>query len=155
MTMWQRTVPVLPAVVVTTALFINIRTGMPRPGGVAGLVTFWVFLLVLTALLPARRFGITLTPSVAVVHTLRRRTIPWADVRGIQTESIRGIKTIVLYETNGRFTRLRAPSTGFLAPDRHFEEKFHVIEDWWRTHRGPDWNPVSAPPARNPVAPPA
>lgn len=163
MTRWQRTAPVLPAVVVTTILFINIRTGTLRPGGLLGLVTFWFFLLVLTSLF-ARRFGITLTPSAAVVHNLRRRTIPWADVRGIQTESFRGTTTIVLYETNGRFTRLRAPSTGLLARDRDFEEKLHVIGDWWLTHRGADWNPVSVPPARpagprtpdeNPFAPPA
>lgn len=145
--------PVLPSVVITTFLFINVGTRMPRPGGLLGLATFWFFLLVLTALFPAR-FGTTLTPSAAVIHSWRRRTIPWADIRGIQTESTRGTKTIVLYEANGRVTRLRAPSTGFLAPDRHFEEKFHVIGDWWLTHRGPDWSPVSAPSALNPFAPP-
>ncbi|MFI6407929.1 hypothetical protein [Streptomyces sp. NPDC050548] len=154
MTMWQRTAPALPAVFATTVLFINIRTGMPRPGGLLGLATFWILLLTVKTVFPPR-FGITLTPSAAVVHNLRRRTIPWSDVRGIHTESIRRTTTIVLYEANGRFTRLRAPSTGFHGRDRHFEEKFHVIENWWLTHRGPDWSPVSAPPARNQVTPPA
>ncbi len=165
MTMWQRTVPFLPAVVVTAAVFTTSAAGAGTtpPGGLPGLAAFWIVLLILTALFP-HRFGITLTPSSAVVHNLRRRTIPWSEIRAVQTESILGTMTIVLYEANGRRTRLRAPSTGFLAWDHHFEEKFHVIGTWWLTYRGPDWNPVPPPPTwpttpptpdENPFAPPA
>ncbi|MGH1554427.1 hypothetical protein ACRAWF_28255 [Streptomyces sp. L7] len=110
------------------------------------------------------RFGITLTPSAVVVHNLRRRTIPWPDIQAVQPESLLGTTTIVLYEANGRRTRLRAPSTGFPARDRHFEEKFHTIGTWWLAHRGPDWTPFPPRPAwptapqapdENPFAPPA
>ncbi|MCX5235545.1 hypothetical protein OG824_10015 [Streptomyces prunicolor] len=40
------------------------------------MVAFWAVLLLLGSVLPSR-FGITLTPSAAVVHNVRRRTIPW------------------------------------------------------------------------------
>ena len=86
------------------------------------------------------------------------------DIQAIQPESLLGTTTIVLCEANGRRTRLRAPSTGFLAWDRHFEQKFHTIGTWWLTHRGPGWTPVPPRPAwpttpptpeENPFAPPA
>ncbi|MEV0737646.1 hypothetical protein AB0I51_17095 [Streptomyces sp. NPDC050549] len=167
MTVWQRAIPFLPAFAISAAFFGTSTTeaGTTPPGGLPGLLAFWIALLILTALFP-HRFGITLTPSAAVVHNLRRRTIPWSDIQAVQPESLFGTTTIVLYEANGRRTRLRAPSTGFLARDRHFEEKFHTIGTWWLTHRGPDWTPVPprpvwpttpTPPApdENPFAPPA
>ncbi|MFD4556001.1 hypothetical protein ACFWP5_17060 [Streptomyces sp. NPDC058469] len=146
----------------TAALFITSRTEMPPPGGLPGLVTFWIVLLALATLLPAY-FGITLTPSAAVVRNVRRRTIPWSDIQAIQIESTLGTKSIVLHEANGRRTRLRAPTTGFPVWDRHFEEKFHTIGTWWLTHRGPDWTPTPPPPTwwntpptkeRDPFTPP-
>ncbi|XUL89647.1 hypothetical protein ACQ86D_25940 [Streptomyces galilaeus] len=165
MTVWQRTMPFLPAFVMTAILFIISTTGAgtTSPGGLPGLAAFWIVLLILT-LLFSHRFGITLTPSAVVVHNLRHRTIPWPDIQAIQPESLLGTTTIVLYEANGRRTRLRAPSTGFPARDRHFEEKFHTIGTWWLAHRGPDWTPFPPRPAwptapqapdENPFAPPA
>lgn len=162
MTVWQRATPFMPTVVATAVLFVTSRNEIPPPGGLPGLVTFWIVLVVVGALLPAY-FGVTLTPSAAVVRNIRRRTIPWADIQAIRIESILGTKSIVLHEANGRSTRLRAPTTAFLAWDRRFEEKFHVIGTWWLTHRGPDWTPAPPPPAwwitpptqeRNPFAPP-
>ncbi|MGW0824692.1 hypothetical protein [Streptomyces sp. NPDC002845] len=109
-----------------------------------GLVVLWIAVLVLGVLLPFY-FGVTLTSSAAVVHGLRRRTILWSDVQAIQVESIMGTRTVVIHEAGGRRTRLRAPTTGFLAWDRRFEEKFHVIGRWWLDHRGTDWTPVPPP----------
>ncbi|MFJ6832445.1 hypothetical protein [Streptomyces sp. NPDC091209] len=88
--------------------------------------------------------GITLTPSAARVHRLRRRTIPWASVQNVCVERVTGGWVIALYEADGRRTRLPAPFTAFLQRDRRFEEKFHVIGQWWQTHRGTDW--VALPP---------
>ena len=159
---WQWITPLLPMAVMTAVLFTTAGTEMPPPGGVPGVVAFWAVLLLLGSVLPSR-FGITLTPSAAVVHNVRRRTIPWADIQAIQVQSTAGIKSIVLHEANGRSTELRAPTTGFLSWDRHFNEKLHTIETWWHTHRGPDWTPITPPPAwwntpptpdRNPFAPP-
>lgn len=148
----------------TAVLFITTGTEPPIPGGLAGLVTFWIVVLVLGAVFPSR-FGVTLTPSGAVVHNLRRRTIPWADIQAVRIESVLGTRSVVLHVADGRRTELSAPRSGFLAWDRHFEEKFHVIGDWWMTHRGPDWSPAPPPPSpawrdtpstaeRDPFAPP-
>jgi hypothetical protein len=145
-TAWQRTTPLLPLAVLNAALIITSLTGTPPPDAVTALLTLWVGLVLLGTLLPSC-FGLTLTPSAAVVRNLRRRTIPWPDIQAIQVEPIMGIRSIVLYEANGRRTQLRAPTTGFLAWDRHFERKFHAIETWWLTHRGPDWTPIPPPPA--------
>lgn len=162
MAVWQRTTPLLPMAVVTAVLFTTSGTEFRPPGGLLGVVAFWTVLLVLGNILPSR-FGITLTPSAAVVHNLRRRTIPWSDIQAIQVQSTAGIKSIVLHEANGRSTELRAPTTGFLSWDRHFNEKLHTMETWWQTHRGPDWTPIPPPPAwwntpptpdRDPLAPP-
>ncbi|MFJ7969162.1 hypothetical protein [Streptomyces sp. NPDC096324] len=90
-------------------------------------------------------FGITLTPSAARVHDLRRRTVPWTSVQSVRIEHVAGGRVVVLYEADGRRTRLRAPVTGFLQRDRDFEEKFHVIGQWWLAHRGSDWVPVPPP----------
>ena len=83
-----------------------------------------------------RWFGVTLTPTEVIVHNFRRRTIPWTQIRGVQAEPFQSMKTVVLYDTTGRRTRLRAPITGFLSWDRHFEEKFHTIGSWWQIHHG-------------------
>ena len=79
-------------------------------------------------------FGVTLTTTEARVHNLRRRVIRWDDVRAVTVESLFGTRTVVLHEERRR-TRLRAPSTGPLAWDRRFEEKYHTIGQWWLTHR--------------------
>jgi len=78
-------------------------------------------------------YGISLTPEAAVVHRLRRRTIPWSRVAAVQTEdfNLRG-RRVVLYEVDGRRTPLRMPSTAFLAWDRKFDAKAEAIEAWWR-----------------------
>jgi hypothetical protein len=96
-------------------------------------------------LLGVRSFGITLTASAAVVHGLRRRTVPWSDVQAVMIEPLLGSRTVVIHEAGGRRTRLRAPITGFLSWDSDFEEKFHTIGRWWLEHRGPDWVPVPPP----------
>ncbi|WP_392667618.1 hypothetical protein [Streptomyces sp. LN785] len=117
----------------------------------------------LAVLVASRPFGVTLTPSAAVVHNLRRRTILWTDVQAIRVEPYQGARSVVIYEVGGRRTRPRAPITGFLQWDRGFEEKFHTISRWWLDHHGPDWNPLPPSGAEqggraaadgNPVTPP-
>ena len=79
--------------------------------------------------------GLVLTPWTAEVTKLRQRIVWWPDVREIRVERHQLMRTIVLYEHNGQRTRLRVPITGFLAWDRHFEEKYHTIGHWWLEHR--------------------
>jgi hypothetical protein len=84
----------------------------------------------------SRRWGVILTPTEARVYGLGTRVIRWSDVRAVEVEDRFGSRIVVLHEVNRR-TRLRAPSTGFLAWDKRFDEKFRTIEQWWLTHRGP------------------
>ena len=158
----QRLLSVLPAVVVMPFQVLLWLDGGPIGPVCVSLLTWGV--LAPVALIISRPFGVTLTPSAAIVHNLRRRTIPWSNVQAIRIESLFGSRTVVIYEAGGRRTRLRAPITGFLSWDRGFEEKFHTIGRWWLDHRGPDWAPVPPPGAwrggplasdGNPYAPPA
>ncbi|OIJ63338.1 hypothetical protein [Streptomyces mangrovisoli] len=162
LTFLQNVVPILPSLIgftlYSTAWWGD---GASVPPYLVGMV-FWAVLACL-GLLVSRGFGVTLTPSEAVVHGLHRRTVRWADVQAVRIESFAGSRTVVLYEAGGRTTRLRAPISGFLNWDRRFEEKFHTIGRWWLEHRGPDWTyvPPAAtwwnappPPDGNPFAPP-
>ncbi|WP_329165598.1 hypothetical protein OHB49_38895 [Streptomyces sp. NBC_01717] len=167
LTFFQRALPLLPAVVLGVVIEITeILDGMrddPFSFGAGNPLRLWIAMTLL-AVIVFPRHGITLTPSAAVVHNLRRRIIPWSDVQGVHIESYLGQRTVVIYEASGRRTRLRAPVTGVLSWDRRFEEKFHTIGRWWLAQRGPDWTPVPSPRTRrdgqstsngNPFAPPA
>ncbi|MFI9605395.1 hypothetical protein ACIHCX_37250 [Streptomyces sp. NPDC052043] len=142
----QRLLPMLPGIIVMASQVLFWLDGGPSgPVLVSGLT--WGVLLGVV-LITSRLFGVTLTPSAAIVHNLRRRTIPWSNVQAIQIESLFGSRTVVIYEAGRRRTRLRAPTTAFLSWDRSFEEKFHTIGRWWLDHRGPDWAPVPPPGAQ-------
>ncbi|MFD8739519.1 hypothetical protein ACFV06_32040 [Streptomyces sp. NPDC059618] len=81
-------------------------------------------------------FGISLTPEAAVVHNMRRRTIPWTDVAEVAVEPITGGRRVVLYEWDGRRTPLRMPSSAFLSRDPRFDEKAATIRSWWLANGG-------------------
>lgn len=78
-------------------------------------------------------YGVTLTKDELIIHNEQRRSVPWDVVERIGTERFMGARTIVLRETTGRRTRLRAP-IGTL--DRRFDEKVRTIETWWHEHDG-------------------
>lgn len=163
LTRLQRLLPMLPGIIAMAFQVLLWSDGGPSRPVVVPVLLMWGVLLPL-ALIASRTFGVTLTPSAAIVRNLRRRTIPWSNVQAVQIESLFGSRTVVIYEAGGRRTRLRAPITGFLSWDRSFEDKFHTIGRWWLHHRGPDWTPVPPPrtqwggppaPNGNPYAPPA
>lgn len=109
-------------------------------------------IIVLLFELAPPNFSITLSPHMAQVRNLRRRTIYWSDVQAIRIVKKRlSNRTIVIYEANGRQTQLRAPVTGFLLWDRRFEEKFHVIGQWWLDFRGPEWQAGFEPWSARPI----
>jgi hypothetical protein len=138
LTILLRLTPVIGGLVgvVTANLAIWITSGVFYAGD-----SIRVFLGVAVAgsaysLLLTRGIGITLTPIAAEVENLRRRTIPWSDIQAIRIGGRFGYRTVVLHQTNGRRTRLRAPITGlFIWDDKRFEEKYHTIGRWWLDHR--------------------
>lgn len=86
-----------------------------------------------------RWFGITLTPTEAIVHSLRWRRIPWSQVQAVTQEPFCGIRRVVLWTPNGR-QPLRAPVTQWFGLGKErFERDYHAIGQFWLAHRGPDW----------------
>jgi hypothetical protein len=87
-------------------------------------------------------FGVDLTASDAVVNNLRRQRIPWAGVQAVTRESRMGVQSVALWTVGGERIRLAAPSANFLRLDlsaRDFEQRFHIIGQWWLEHRGEEW----------------
>lgn len=95
-------------------------------------------------------FGVDLTPTEAVVNSLRRRRIPLWAVQSIVQEPFMGGRRVVLWTVHGERVPLRAPMidfTGLGSP--RFEQQFHRIGRWWWDHRAaPPWQPGA------PVRPP-
>ncbi|MFF3468162.1 hypothetical protein ACFYXB_39050, partial [Streptomyces sp. NPDC002619] len=113
------------------------RPGVPGlPLGPRILAIVPPFLVMLELWWLSRYVGVTLTPEAAVVHNLRRRTIPWTNVSEVAVESFSGGRRVVLYETDGRRTPLRMPSSGFLSRDRRFDDKVAAIRSWWLANGG-------------------
>ncbi|MPY59543.1 hypothetical protein [Streptomyces spongiae] len=162
LTLLQRVLPALPLATVGVVCQVFFRLEGSAPPALVLVTSMWIAMPLL-GLLPFPRFGVTLTPSAAVVRNVRRRTIQWSNVQAVQVEQTMGTRRVVLYEAGGRRTPLRVPITGFPAWDSRFEEKFHTIVRWWFDHRGPDWTPVpprwaighnDGPTPDNPFAPP-
>ncbi|WP_406396529.1 hypothetical protein [Streptomyces sp. NBC_00887] len=144
----QRVLPVLPLLVVAVGTrVVDWVAGKLDGSEIAESLGTWGA-LPLVLLILWQYFGVTLTESTAIVHSLRRRTIQWSNVQAIRVERFQGAQIVVIYEAGGRRTRLRAPITGFLCWDREFEEKERTIGRWWLDHRGPDWTPVLLPGAQ-------
>lgn len=80
--------------------------------------------------------GVTLTPDALHVHNLPARTIRWPDITAVSTDRSLGSTYVIVWETSGRRTRLRAPTTGLLAWDRDFEAKYQTIATWHQALRG-------------------
>lgn len=119
----------------------------PLGTGTILFTTAWIALLLLD-----RWCGVTLTPDAAIVRNLRRQVVPWSAVRDITVEYRACNRTVMLWEA-GRRTRLRAPLTGPLMRDPHFDEKYRLIVDY-RLARGEDgWAP-SPPPGHYDWVPP-
>ena len=80
--------------------------------------------------------GVTLTPSALYVHSLRPRVIGWPDIASLGTDRLLGGTFVIVWETSGRSTRLRAPSTGLLAWDDDFDAKYQTIWAWHQSLSG-------------------
>jgi hypothetical protein len=130
----------LPALVVPVPILAEQIIFWSRgPGPLPGLLEFDLIccaLLMLGLGLQMRWFGATLTPGGVLVHSIRRRTVAWPDLAAIRIERMTGTRTPVLYELNGRRTRLRMPATGPLFRDPDFDAKVQLIHDYWSRYSG-------------------
>ena len=89
-----------------------------------------------SAALVYRWQGVTLTPQALRVHSLSPRTIPWPDIDSVTADRVLGTTYVIVTETSGRRTRLRAPCTGLLAWDGAFDRKHQTLVDWHQALRG-------------------
>ena len=96
--------------------------------------TFAVVWAAITALV-FRWQGVTLAPDGLHVHSPRPRTIRWPDIAWLSTQRLLGATYVIVWEASGRWTRLRAPTTGLLAWDRDFEAKCRAISTWHQALR--------------------
>jgi hypothetical protein len=82
------------------------------------------------------RVGVDLTPTHAVVRTLRSRSVPWADIAAVAHGTQGGSRRVFLWTTQGKRIPLRAPVAGFPYGGRkHYERDLHTIGQWWLDHR--------------------
>jgi hypothetical protein len=97
-------------------VFSSVATFVMTWGVVSGLLFRWQ--------------GVTLAPDGLHVHNLQARTLRWTDIAVLDTDRVLGTTYVIVRETSGRSTRLRAPTTGPLAWDRDFEAKYQTITRW-------------------------
>lgn len=102
-----------------------------------------------------RTRGVDLTPESVIVHSVRRRNIPWQDVQAVvqyQRHDAWGVRLIL---ESGKPVTLRVPATWSGFGRAQYEREFHRIGQWWLAHRGEAWRPVRAeatrPPAPGPL----
>lgn len=75
----------------------------------------------------SREYGITLNRDEVVIHGSTPRRVPRSEITAVDIEKVLGQHTVVLIESAGRRTRLRAP-IGLLDPS--FARKAAYIADW-------------------------
>lgn len=80
--------------------------------------------------------GVTLTPQGLHVRSLYPRVIAWPYIDSFRTSRLLGTTYLIVQETSGRRTRLRAPYTGLLAWDRDFDTKYQTLAAWHQALRG-------------------
>ena len=128
-------VSVTVAIVLTQALLSLFFWGTPVDQMFVSVATFVAVWALVTA--PIQHWqGVTLTPTALQVHNLHSRAIPWPDIASLSTQRILGTTTVIVSETSGTRTRLRAPTTGLLAWDRDFDAKYQTISAWHQALRG-------------------
>jgi hypothetical protein len=89
-----------------------------------------------------RTRGVDLTQECVVVHAIRRRSIPWAQVQAVlrRVEPL-GTWDIQLVLDTGERVVLRLHTTVWGSGGAEYERNFHRIGQWWLAHRGASWRP--------------
>lgn len=79
--------------------------------------------------------GLVLTDTHAVVRGLTVRRIPWSAISGVGQQAYFGSDRLVLWTTDGRAIRTRAPITTLGIGHQAFQRSYHTIGQWWLAHR--------------------
>jgi hypothetical protein len=120
------------------------RHGARYDGDFYFIAVMIISLVVIPEFLLLAWFGVNLTPTHAVVNSIRRDRVSWGRVQAVVEEPFLGGRRVVLWTDEGRRIPLRAPIVDFTSVGaRRFDRDFHTIGQWWLQHRGPDWQPSS------------
>jgi membrane protein implicated in regulation of membrane protease activity len=115
-------------VVVAIVLVASILLQDPVLTWIAGLGLLIVFIM-------WQRFGAAVADSGIVVLGLRNRVIPWSAIEDVREHAQAGHRGIVVTETGGQRTLLKAPRDGRLAPDPDYDKKRDAILREWAANR--------------------
>lgn len=113
--------------------------------------------LAATGFFVSRWFGVTLTPHQIVARGLRKRAIPWPEIRDVTAVDFISSRRVALHLADGSVLRTWAPLHSWAQPDPEFDAKFHTIYGWWlaaRSGTAPVPPPAPPPPAAHPSPPP-
>lgn len=115
-------------VVVAIVLVASFLLRDPVLTWIAGLGLLVVFIM-------WQRFGTAVADAGIVILGLRNRMIPWSAIDDVSEHGQAGGRGVVVTETGGRRTLLKAPRDGRLAPDPDYETKRDAILREWATNR--------------------
>jgi hypothetical protein len=138
-TLWcYRIVGFIPLAIFMVVYVVTLAHVLATP---KWLVYEWLFIafFILTA---HSWFGVNLTETELVVNSFRRRHIPWANIQAITQERFLGGRRVVVWTDQNERIPLRIPIVDFTGiGSANFERQYHVLGQWWLSHRGPWWAP--------------
>ena len=102
-------------------------------------VAYLVYAMVMTG--ASLRSRVTLTDSHVVVRRWRTRRVAWCDVQAVVQERHLLGRQVVLWTSSARIT-LPALTTSLGLGRGGLERSYHLIGQWWLSHRGAGWAPI-------------
>lgn len=84
-------------------------------------------------------WGISLEDDAIVIEAVTKRRIPWSQVQAISYNISRLSTAATIIDDQGKTWMLRAPAHSTFAPDPLLRTKMTEIEDFWKAHRGSQW----------------
>jgi hypothetical protein len=89
-------------------------------------------------------WGCTLAEDALVIEAVGKRRIPWSHIQGISYNISRLSTATTVVDQLGKVWMLRAPSHSSFAPDLLLRAKMTEIENFWKEHRGSDWQEITS-----------
>lgn len=89
-------------------------------------------------------WGCTLEDDAIVIDAVSRRRIPWAHVQAVSYNISRLSTAATIVDKTGKTWMLRAPAHSSFAPDVLLRTKMTEIENFWKAHRGENWEEMGS-----------
>ena len=103
----------------------------------------WLLLAVLS-FLASRRIATVLTPDGLIRQRLGSERIPWPDIQAFEVRQNLAGQYVLVRTVDGKERELQlqlSMNNRGAASDR-FTERLGLVQQYWLTYRGPDWQPV-------------